>query len=252
MAAATSAGRRRRGRSLSLALPVLGLSALLLAGCGAAGDGDSDDAAETSQSQSQEPSDDASAGATEGSSGSGGGLAAGSGVPADSAQLDEILGAAEDTLEGSTAISIEEKPRQPKSNYAVTGIYFYDADVVAIAPPERRDLQRWIVTFSQACVEVVGGDRPVSQLVRWSTPAVHSELSYRAGVVSRAGVHASGLGRGRRPTVRPQVQTVHSCHVDESTVEFCVRVKYGERNRCLAGRLDLIAGRWQCTALVFG
>lgn len=126
------------------------------------------------------------------------------------------------------------------------------ADVVAIAPPERRDLQRWIVTFSQACVEVVGGDRPVSQLVRWSTPAVHSELSYRAGVVSRAGVHASGLGRGRRPTVRPQVQTVHSCHVDESTVEFCVRVKYGERNRCLAGRLDLIAGRWQCTALVFG
>ncbi len=66
---------------------------------------------------------------------------------------------------GGKAISIEEKPKVPKSNYAVTGLYFYDETVVDrardLAPSPRgeleiTDLNRLYLEEGTMAVEIMG------------------------------------------------------------------------------------------------
>jgi len=126
-----------------------------------------------------------------------------------------------------------------------------DLRVVPDARPSDRqdhgDLQAWTARFAQATVEVLGGDRPLPQLVRWTSARVYQDLERRVRILAQ-----TGPAPLRQRTVRPQVRSVHVFRPGPHSAEVSVHVRHGHRSRAIAARLEERDGSWRCVALQLG
>lgn len=150
------------------------------------------------------------------------------------------------SVQGTLALALEPRREPPTARPATTG---GGADVVGIDRRARREVEAWSCRFAQAAVEIVGGDRPATQLVRWTSAEVYADLNRRAQLIARAGGHRPGQARVQ--PVRPRVVGVHTCFVESGIVEASLRIRYGDRSRAVAARFERRQERWVCTALEF-
>ncbi len=130
-------------------------------------------------------------------------------------------------------------PSRPEAEETADLVDFGPQPTATSDLPEARS---WAGRFAQALVEVLAGDRPLAQLVRFTTTGVYDEV---AGLIAGPGVTRADAARG-------VVRSVHVSEPADGIAEICALVRRGARSTALALRVEGLDGRWQCTALELG
>ncbi|TCN44319.1 hypothetical protein EV644_101546 [Kribbella orskensis] len=150
-----------------------------------------------------------------------------------------------------------EAQRGPVTDGALA-LRYQDVPEVQVAParpvlrlvpsgPSLPDAQAWAPRLVQALAEVLAGDRPIGQLVRFTDTVVFADVSRRVRVL---GLTTTATARGAKE--RSAVRSVHVFTPATEIAEVAAHVRYGDRSRAMALRLEVHRGRWICTALELG
>jgi hypothetical protein len=152
------------------------------------------------------------------------------------------------------ATALRKRPEVPPTRGALALQYEADEEVpprptlrLVPAGPEVPDVREWATRLVQAIAETIGGDRPVSQLTRWTDTAVYVDVHRRVrllGLTTTAGKRAT--------KERSAVRSVHICRPEAGIAEVAAHLRTSGRSRAMALRLEIRRGRWVCTALELG
>jgi len=137
--------------------------------------------------------------------------------------------------QGALALDLDDAPGLPAR------------PTLRVVTGEERELDAFSARFAQAVVEVIGGDRGVHQLMRWTTERVYTDLMRRSHAL-----HRTTPGDQRLRRVRATVRSVHLFRPHEDAAELSIHVRHGHRSRAIAARIERIEGRWRCSVLDFG
>ena len=138
------------------------------------------------------------------------------------------------------AFSIEEKPKQPKSNYCVTGLYFYDNRVVEYAKrlkPSKRgeleitDLNRMYLEQGSLKVEVMG------QGFTWLDAGTHESLTDATNFVKTVETH-----QHRKIGCLEEIAYLNGWISKEVLLELCANYKQNQYGQYLK---DVIDGKFR-------